>query len=70
MTKITQTAFAAVDTTSINKNHIMSWTVSGSAGGVRRQVGKAWDAGDPKQGWHAARAEGIRVKKITISTFQ
>ena len=70
MAKITQTAFAAVDTTSWNKGHIMSWTVKGTAGGVRQEVGRVWLPEDPKEGWQAARAEGIRVKKITLSTFQ
>jgi len=70
MPKITQTAFAAVDIASHDKGHIMSWTIKGTASGVRREVGKVWFEEDPKRGWLAARAEGIRVKKITLTTFQ
>lgn len=70
MTKNTKTAFAAVDTMSHNKGHIMSWTVKGTADGVRHYVGRTWFPEYPKQGWLAARAEGIRVKKVLITTFQ
>lgn len=70
MPKITKTAFAAVDTTSHNKGRIMSWTIRGTASGARQEVGKAWFKEDPKEGWLAARAEGIRVKKITLTICQ
>lgn len=67
MAKIQQTAFAAVDMTSWRKPHVLAWTVNGTANAVRQAVGKAWCEEDPKEGWRAARIEGIKVMKITMT---
>ena len=67
MAKIEQTAFAAADMTSWSKPHILAWTVSGSATAVRIAVGKAWCEEDPNDGWRAAKIEGIKVLKITMT---
>jgi hypothetical protein len=65
MLKITQPAFAAAYMDG-KKPHIMSWTVSGNAGTVRRTVGKSWHKDDPAIGWKAARKEGVKVIKIAL----
>ena len=65
MTKIKQSAFAAVDT-AVSKPHVCVWTVCGSAGQVRDKIGKIWLPEDPKAGWKAARIEGMRVLKIDL----
>jgi hypothetical protein len=66
MAKIKQTAFAAVDMTSWQKPHILSWTVSGTAAAVRQAVGRAYCEENPKDGWKAARIEGMKVLKIAM----
>ena len=66
MAKITQTAFAAVDTTT-KPPHICVWTISGVAYMVRDKIGKAWDPDDPRAGWKAAKIEGMRVAKIAMT---
>lgn len=66
MPKFTQTAFAAVDTTT-KPPHICVWTISGAAYLVRDKIGKVWEPDDPKSGWTAARIEGMRVVKIDLS---
>lgn len=65
MAKIKMTAFAAVDTAS-KPPHICVWTICGSAGQVRDKIGKVWEPDDPKDGWKAARIEGMRVLKVNI----
>jgi hypothetical protein len=65
MVKIKQSAFAAAELNG-KKPHILSWTVCGTAEGVRRTVGKAWCEENPKEGWKAARIEGMKVLKITM----
>lgn len=69
MAKIMQRAFAAIDM-SVKPPHILAWTVSGAAYYVRDRIGKTWYPDDPKEGWKAARVEGIRVKKITLTVDQ
>lgn len=67
MAKIQQMAFAAIDMRQKPKPHILSWTVNGSAAAVRQAIGKAWYQEDPKEGWKAARTEGIKVVKIAMT---
>ncbi len=66
MRQIKQYAFAAayVDDKS---PHIMSWTIAGSPFTVRQRVGEQWCKEDPKNGWKAARIEGIKVVKVTLT---
>ena len=66
MTKIKQTAFAAINIDLPGKPHICAWTVSGSAKGVRDAVGRAWRKENSAEGWKAAKIEGMRVFKIDM----
>lgn len=69
MPKVKQKAFAA--TYEHHKEpHIMIWTIAGTPSIVRERVGKQWCTEDPKNGWKAARIEGIKVVKIVMTTVQ
>jgi hypothetical protein len=70
MSKITQTAFAAVDLRGSGKPWIMAWSIRGLAKDVRDEVGKAWCKEDPAMGWRAAKIEGIKVVKIDMTANQ
>lgn len=70
MAKIEQEAFAAINVDSPGKKHICAWTVSGSAKGVRDAVGRGWCKENPAAGWKAARLDGMRVFKITMTVIQ
>ncbi len=65
MGKITQKAFAAMYVDE-KRPHIMSWTIRGTAHGVRVAVGTRWCKEDPANGWKAAKIEGVRVVKIDM----
>lgn len=60
-----QTAFAALDKTV--GDHILAWTIRGTAKLVREAVGCSWTADDYADGWLQARRDGMRVVKIEIS---
>jgi hypothetical protein len=70
MAKIQRTAFAAADMRQKPKPHILAWTVNGTATAVRKAIGRAWCEEDPNEGWKAARIEGIKVVKITMTAIQ
>lgn len=63
--KFRQAAFAGVVMDG-KKPHIMAWSVSGSASHVRHQIGRSWCKEDPREGWKAAKIEGIRVVKVDL----
>jgi hypothetical protein len=64
--QVKQSAFAAMYVHQ-KQPHIMSWTIAGSPFTVRERVGKQWCAEDPKNGWKAARIEGVKVVKVTLT---
>lgn len=62
--KIRQKAFAAINIG--DPKHILAWTVAAMAQTVRERVGRTWCEEDSKEGWRAARIEGMRVIKIEM----
>ena len=69
--KITETGFAAVNILT-KPPHIMVWTISDTAKGVREKTGENWNCPfsyDPRLGWKDAMKDGARVRKVKIETI-
>jgi hypothetical protein len=66
--KITETGFAAINIET-KPPHIMVWSICGTARGVRKEVADNWPPRDgERDGWKAAKRDGVRVRKIKIET--